>query len=68
MIETVATEPLKAEGDQGKAEQHPLPDLIATDSYLTGKRAVCGANTDGGKKSGGRLLRPAQLVPGGAVQ
>jgi hypothetical protein len=31
--------PAKASGDSGSMEQHPLPDQIAADRYLEGKKA-----------------------------
>ena len=31
--------PAKATGDSGSMEQHPLPDQIAADRYLEGKKA-----------------------------
>lgn len=35
-----AQQPAKVEGDSGSVEQHPLPDQIAVDRYLSTKRAV----------------------------
>ena len=32
--------PAKASGDAGSMEQHSLPDQIAADRYLEGKKAV----------------------------
>jgi hypothetical protein len=35
-----ASGPAKASGDGTSMEQHPLPDQIAADKYLSGKDAV----------------------------
>ena len=35
-----AAGPLKASGDSGGMEQHPLPDQIAADRYLESKKAA----------------------------
>jgi hypothetical protein len=35
-----AAGPRRAKGDSGEMEQHPLPDQIAADRYLQGKKAT----------------------------
>jgi hypothetical protein len=35
-----ANGPRSASGDTGSMQQHPLPDQIAADKYLAGKRAA----------------------------
>jgi len=39
-IRTNADGPAEAHGDAGGMKQHSLPDQIAADKYLAGKRAV----------------------------
>lgn len=39
-IEEAAQKPLNVRGDLGQVEQHPLPDQIAADRYLSSKDAV----------------------------
>lgn len=56
-IEQNAKGPAKVSGDAGSVEQHPLPDQIAADRYLSAKNAV---------KSKYRGLRLNKLVPPGA--
>jgi hypothetical protein len=57
-IETNASGPKKAAGDSGSVEQHPLPEQIEADKYLSGKTAA-DANHRG--------LRFTKLVPPGTV-
>lgn len=38
-IETMAQAPAEQTGDSGSVKEHPLPDLIETDKYLS-RRAV----------------------------
>jgi len=40
VIRTNAAGPAEAHGDSGGVKQHPLPDQIAADKYLAGKRAA----------------------------
>jgi len=39
-IRTNAEGPRSASGDSGSMQQHPIPDQIAADKYLAGKRAA----------------------------
>jgi hypothetical protein len=39
-IRSNAEGPLKAAGDSGSMEQHPLPEQIAADRYLESKKAA----------------------------
>lgn len=52
-----ATSPARASGDAGSIEQHPLPDQIAADRYLEGKKAI---------RRKGLGIRLKKLVPPGA--
>ncbi len=67
IIEQVAAEPAKAEVDGQKAENHPLPDLIALENHQAGKEAVAGASPKGGRRSAFNALRTGVFVPKGAV-
>ena len=53
-----AQAPAKASGDMGSMQQHPLPDQIAADRYLTAKKAT---------RARHQGLRLTKLVPPGAV-
>lgn len=66
-IEQAATEPASATSDGQSASSHPLPDLVEADQYLAGKTAVTGDNASGGPRSGWGMLRPARVIPPGAV-
>ena len=55
-IEESAKAPKVIRGDQGSTEEHPLPDQIAADKYLAGKRA---------RSSRYRGLDFIQIVPPG---
>jgi hypothetical protein len=57
-IRNNATGPKRAKGDSAEMEQHPLPDQIAADRYLQGKKAMRG------KGLGGKLVK---LSPPGAA-
>ena len=51
-----AAGPKRAKGDSAEMEQHPLPDQIATDRYLQGKKAT---------RSKGLGIAMKKLVPPG---
>ena len=57
-IHTNAEGPAEAHGDAGGVKQHSLPDQIAADKYLAGKRAA--ANPAKG-------FTRLKIVPPGAV-
>jgi hypothetical protein len=50
--------PLRAQGDAGSVEQHPLADQIAADKYLASKAAANNAT---------RGLRFNKLIPPGTI-
>lgn len=66
-IEQAAAEPASATSDGQSASSHPLPDLIEADQYVKAKGAVTGTNPAGGPRSGWPALRPARVIPPGAV-
>lgn len=66
-IAAAAAEPLKASGDQGAAENHTLPDLIAAEKFRSGRTVLAGTDADGRAKSGRSILRVGQFKSGGAV-
>jgi len=57
-IRTNADGPAEAHGDAGGMKQHSLPDQIAADKYLAGKRAMA---------SPGLGLKMAKIVPPGTA-
>ncbi|MBE3099495.1 MAG: hypothetical protein IMZ55_11240 [Acidobacteria bacterium] len=57
-IRTNAEGPAEAHGDAGGMKQHSLPDQIAADKYMAGKRAMASA---------GLGLKMAKIVPPGSV-
>ena len=44
-LAAAATAPLIVEGDAGKVQNHPIPDLIAADKYFRQRDAVTTAST-----------------------
>ncbi len=50
--------PMRARGDSGEVEQHPLPDQIAADRYLASKEAA---------KAKGLGVRVSKMIPPGAA-
>jgi len=57
-IKENAAGPAKASGDGTSMEQHKLPDQIAADKYLAGKKAMASPTLG---------LRMARIVPPGSV-
>jgi hypothetical protein len=53
-----ATGPAEAQGDSGRVTQHSLPDQIAADRYLEGKKAT---------RKKGLGVATKKLVPPGTV-
>ena len=58
-IEQNAVGPKQASADGVNVQQHPLPDQIAADKYLAGKRAV--------SKNPGKAFTRVKIVPPGTV-
>lgn len=63
-VAAAAAEPLKASGDQGSAENHPLPDLIAADKYQKSRDALGGSNGVPARSAWG-MTRTARVKPSG---
>lgn len=55
VLADAAAMPKKGTGDNGSAEQHSLPDLMAYDRYRAGKNRR------------GSGIKVAKIVPGGAA-
>ena len=66
-IEQAAAEAKSAASDGQSAEAVPIADLIAADHYLAAKASLANPSGPGGPKSGWNALRPARVVPPGAV-
>lgn len=56
LLSTAAANPLKASGDMGSVERHPLRDQIEYDKYVNAKCAVSSSNLG---------MRKRKLIPGG---
>jgi hypothetical protein len=57
-LEDRAKEPLSAQGDEGRMQQHPLPDQIAAAQFLEGRRVA---------RSGGHGARFARMKAAGGI-
>ena len=67
-IEDAANSPARVSTSAGAVDAVPIPDLIAADKYLAERDALDGSNDNGGPRSPwARCLRPARVVPPGAV-
>lgn len=66
-IETVAGRPQRVAVDGQEVQSHGLTEIIEADRYLAGKAALTGAAAQGGARSGWNSLRPARMIPPGAV-
>lgn len=66
-IADLAAAPSNVTTDGLSISERPIDEVIDAKEYLDRKAALTGANANGGSRSGWGSLRPARVVPPGAI-